>query len=188
MTFQGLIFDCDGTLVDSMPPHYEAWKSVSQKYSLNFTEQEFYDWGGWPTIKVARHLIERAGLSLDPHAIGEEKEQGFVDRLETVVPIPEVVSVVKQWHGKVPMAVATGGTEEICHPMLKTHGLFDYFETIVTVEQVEHPKLAPDTYLEAAKRIGIAPEQCCAYEDTDPGVESARSAGMTVVDVRTLRC
>lgn len=182
--FEGLIFDCDGTLADSMPPHYIAWIETLNRHGLDMDEDHYYAMGGWPSVTVAEALIKEAGKDIDPHIISEEKEETFKQKLHLVEPIEPVVQIVKEWHGQIPMAVATGGIREICEQILEFCNLKQYFEIIVTANDVPRPKPAPDVYLRAAELLGVDPTKCRAYEDADPGVESAKAAGMDVVDVR----
>jgi HAD superfamily hydrolase (TIGR01509 family) len=184
--YAAIIFDCDGTLVDSMPAHYEAWVLALRRYGLDLDEDEFYALGGWPTFNVAQLVIQRAGKDLDPMAIGVEKEAEFERHLHLVQPIPPVTAVARENHGKIPLAVATGGMRHICEGLLKSSDLLQLFETVVTCEDVTKHKPAPDIYLEAARRLQVQPELCLAYEDTDPGIAAAKSAGMQVIDVRTI--
>ncbi|TWT64540.1 HAD family hydrolase [Rubinisphaera italica] len=185
MQYEAIIFDCDGTLANSMPAHYIAWVSTLKRYGLEFTEDLFYETGGWSTLKVARHLLELHGHDGDAEAIAEEKEDEFEKHLDVILPIEQTIEVVKVHFEKIPLAVATGGIPRVCHGILDNLGLRQYFQTIVTALDIEHPKPAPDTYLEAARRLGVNPANCLAYEDTDPGIESARQAGMSTIDVRT---
>ncbi len=186
MQHAAIIFDCDGTLVDSMPVHYEAWTLTLRRYGLDLSEDEFYALGGWPTYQVAEHVIRRAGLNLDVEAIAIEKESEFERNLHLVEAITPVTTVARDHHGKIPLAVATGAMRHICEGLLKSADLRHLFETVVSCEDVTQHKPAPDIYLEAARRLNVQPERCLAYEDTDPGIAAARSAGMQVVDVRTL--
>ncbi len=101
-----------------------------------------------------------------------------------VTPIQPVVELIHHYAGKMPMAVATGGTRAICSKTLSSMNLLQYFQHLVTADDVQHGKPAPDIFLEAARRLGVPPEQCCAFEDADLGLRSARAAGMPVIDVR----
>ena len=181
---RGLIFDCDGTLADSMPPHYIAWSETLAQYGLVLNEDEFYSMGGWPTVVVAKHLLDRAGLNHDPVAVMREKEARFQAILHTVEPIPVVVNVVRHFESTLPMAVASGGIGEICRQILGYVGLGETFEHVVTADDVTRHKPDPDIFLEAARRIGIAPEHCLVFEDAEPGLEAARRAGMRALDIR----
>lgn len=182
--FEGLIFDCDGTLVDSMPPHYKAWIDVLNRHGLVMSEDRYYAMGGWPTVTVAETLIKETGKDLDPAQIRDEKESAFEQFIHHVQPIEPIVQIVKEWYGQIPMAVATGGIRRICEKTLELCDLRQYFEVIVTADDVARPKPAPDVYLRAAELLGVDPTKCRAYEDADPGVVSAKAAGMDVIDVR----
>ena len=169
-----------------MPVHYEAWTLTLRRYGLDLSEDEFYALGGWPTYQVAELVIKRAGMNLDIAAIAIEKEAEFERNLHLVEAIPPVTAVAREHHGKIPLGVATGGMRHICEGLLKSADLRHLFEAVVTCEDVTQHKPAPDIYLEAARRLQVPPDQCLAYEDTDPGIAAARKAGMQVVDVRTL--
>jgi beta-phosphoglucomutase family hydrolase len=181
---RGIIFDCDGTLADTMPPHYEAWSATVRRYGLEMSEDRFYALGGWPTAKVAELLIGESGRSIDAVQLAHEKESLFESLIHLVRPIDPVAAVVRQWHGKIPLAVATGATRVICERVLRQIGLLEYFDTVVTCDDVERHKPHPDIFLEAARRLKIEPAHCHVYEDTDPGVEAGRRGGMEVIDVR----
>jgi beta-phosphoglucomutase family hydrolase len=181
-----LIFDCDGTLADTMPAHYEAWVATLSRYGIDFAEDRFYSWGGWPTRQVAATLLMEAGLSVDVEQIAVEKETAFRRVMNAIRPIEPVVSVARAHRGQRPLAVATGGVRYIIEPILQQIGILEWFQTIVTSDDVTRHKPEPDVYIEAARRLGVRPERCLAYEDTEPGLEAARRAGMTCIDVRTL--
>ncbi|HEX4143544.1 MAG TPA: beta-phosphoglucomutase family hydrolase [Pirellulales bacterium] len=181
-----IIFDCDGTLADTMPVHYEAWQETMFDYGLFLSEDRFYALGGWPTLVLAEMLVREGGSSADPRQIAHEKEAAFQRRLQSVRPIEPVVRVVRQHRGQLPIAVATGAIRPILDEILAHIGLADAFNALVSSEEVPHHKPAPDIFLEAARRLGVEPGGCLVYEDTDPGIEAARRAGMAYVDVRTL--
>jgi len=184
---QGLIFDCDGTLADSMPLHWIAWSTVAKRHGLLFPEDRFYSFGGVPSRDIVKMLCEEQGLSLDPIAISKEKEAIYEPLMGQIKPIECVVRVVRESHGIIPMAVASGGTKWAINRVLEIIGIRSYFDAVVTNEDVVHQKPAPDIFLEAARRIGVKPEFCRGYEDTDLGLTGIRTAGMEAVDVRLLR-
>ncbi len=182
---RAIIFDCDGTLADTMPAHYEAWSAAVARYDLSLSEDRFYALGGWPTEAVAGLLIKESGRTLDVAEIAHLKESLFSEKISHVRAIEPVVSVARREYGRLPMAVATGATRDICESILRQIGAWELFNTVVSCEDVQHHKPAPDIFLEAARRLQTPPQDCCVYEDTDPGVEAARRAGMQVIDVRT---
>ena len=183
---RALIFDFDGTLADTMPTHYRAWHNTVTRYGLVFTEQRFYILGGWSTRRIAEMLISEAGSTLSPARLVEEKEAEFQRLTTHVQPIEPVVDIARKTRGLLPMAVATSGLRKIVQPILESLKLSDWFDTLVTADDVVNAKPAPDIFLEAARRLNVPPEQCRVYEDTDAGIEAAQRAGMPYVDVRQL--
>jgi beta-phosphoglucomutase family hydrolase len=188
-SFEGLVFDCDGTLADTMPAHYIAWRQTMQRYGIAFEEDRFYALGGVPAPRIVGMLAQEQGKALTPEqvvAIAEEKERAFEDHLHGIGAVEPVVAVARAFYGRVPMAVATGGYRHIVERSLELIHIRHLFNAIVSHEDVVNPKPAPDTYLVAAERLGVRPARCCAFEDTDLGIRAARDAGMTVVDIRRL--
>jgi beta-phosphoglucomutase family hydrolase len=183
---KGLIFDCDGTLADTMPLHWRAWQMITQRHSLHFPEDRFYSLGGVPSRDILKILAVEQGRSLDHIAIAHEKEEAYLPLMADVEPIHAVVEIVRAQHGKIPMAVASGGTQRIICQLLEQLNIRQLFDAVVTSEMVKNQKPAPDIFLEAARRIGVDPKCCRAYEDTDLGMKAIRSAGMEAVDVREL--
>ena len=181
---RGLVFDCDGTIADTMPLHYEAWVAALREYGAEFPEAMFYELAGVPTAKIIEILNERHGHDMPVQQTADEKEAIYVQLVPRVLPVEPVVQLVRQYAGRLPMAVATGGTRAICSKTLSSLGLLDFFQSIVTADDVAHGKPAPDIFLEAARRLGVPPEQCYAFEDGELGLQSARAAGMTAVDIR----
>jgi beta-phosphoglucomutase family hydrolase len=182
---QALIFDCDGTLADTMPLHWRAWSEVTRRHGLHFPEDRFYQLGGVPTRDILRLLAEEQGRpGLDPLAVAKEKEGLYLELLPQVGPVEEVVAIAREHRGRLPMAVATGGSRHAIPQVLRQLGILDWFQTVVTSEDVVRQKPAPDIFLEAARRLGVAPEHCRGYEDTDLGMQAIRAAGMEAVDIR----
>jgi beta-phosphoglucomutase family hydrolase len=183
---KGLIFDCDGTLANTMPLHWRAWSLITQRHGLHFPEDRFYSLGGVPSRDILKMLAEEQGRSLDHIAVAHEKEELYLPFMAQVEPIHAVVEIAKAHHGEIPMAVASGGTQKIICDVLEHLKIRDLFAAVVTSEMVKNQKPAPDIFLEAARRIGVDPKACRAYEDTDLGLTAIRAAGMEAVDVREL--
>lgn len=182
---RGLIFDADGTLVDTMPMHYLAWQQTAHSMGGDFPEPLFYELAGVPTPRIVEILNETFGYNFDPQEFTELKETLFVNKyLPTVKPIEPVVAVARKYQGRLPMAVATGAIQRVVRAALAATQLTNLFDTIVGADDVKHGKPAPDTFLEAARRLGVEPQHCLVYEDSDLGLEGARRAGMTGIDVR----
>jgi HAD superfamily hydrolase (TIGR01509 family) len=187
---RAFIFDLDGTLADTMPTHFGVWQIMSRRYGFTFTEERFYRLGGVPTHKIAAMLIAEAKLALDPVALAQEKERDYVEGLASgalsVRPIEPVIAIARACRGEGPMAIASGSSRRLVTLTLATLDIADWFGAVVAAEDTERHKPEPDVFLEAARRLGVAPARCTVYEDTDLGLEAARRAGMTGVDVRAL--
>src|SRR6478672_4088323 len=183
---KGIIFDCDGTLADTMPLHWQAWQVITARHRLHLPEDRFYALGGVPSRDILRMLSEEQGVPIDHLAVAREKEAEYLPLIAQVEPINMVVGVARANFGKIPLAVASGGTRSIIEQVLEHLGIRHLFKAIVTSEDVKNQKPAPDIFLEAARRIGVAPQFCRAYEDTDLGMQAIRAAGMEAVDVREL--
>ena len=184
---KGLVFDCDGTLADTMPLHWHAWQLITQRHNLHFPEDRFYSLGGVPSRDILKMLSEEQGRPLDHIAVAHEIENAYLPLMSQVGPIHEVVEIAKANFGKIPMAVASGGTQPIIIDVLEHLKIRHLFNAVVTSEMVKNQQPAPDIFLEAARRIGVEPQFCRGYEDTDLGMQAIRSAGMDAVDVRHLR-
>jgi beta-phosphoglucomutase-like phosphatase (HAD superfamily) len=183
---KAIIFDCDGTLADTMPLHWRAWQVVARRYDLSFPEDRFYALGGVPSRDILKMLSEEQKRPLDPTTASREKEAEYLPLLPRVREIQAVANIARDHYGKIPMAVASGGIKPHITQVLEQVGLLYLFQAIVTSEDVRRQKPAPDIFLEAARRLGVAPRDCRAYEDTELGLQAIRAAGMEAVDVREL--
>lgn len=182
---RGLIFDCDGTLVDSMPLHYQAWVAILGRHGLELTEARFYEWAGMAIDAVVQRLAAERGLDVDARSIASERDAYYHSLASSgLQPVDAVVEIARRYHGQHPMAVATGSTTASASESLRTIGVLELFDAVVGSDQVDHPKPAPDVFLAAAARIDVAPEDCVVFEDGETGLKGARTAGMHVVDVR----
>lgn len=189
--FGGYIFDLDGTLIDSMPVHYLAWDRAMREAGGpgRLDEDLFYSLGGVPTRRVAELMGEHYGLAVDPEAVYHRKEQYYLELLPAVKLVEPVVAIARRMAGKFPIAIATGGTPDVALPSLEATGLTGLFEIIITPHDVGpgRGKPAPDMFLLAAERMGVAPRECVVFEDAEPGVQAALAAGMAVVRVPSRR-
>ena len=183
--FDALLFDCDGTLADTMPAHYRAWRTVTDRHGLAFDEDRFYALAGMPSPSIVRTLAAEVGVAIDADHAAGMKEASFLEHLPHVRPIDPVVAVALRARGRVPIAVVTGGHRHVCGRILGHIGLADVFDTIVASEDTPRHKPDPDPFLEAARRLGARPERCVVWEDSDLGIEAARRAGMEWIDVRS---
>lgn len=184
--YLALIFDCDGTLTDSMPLHYVAWRRTLDRYGIVFAEERFYAMGGVPSEKIIDILCAEQGIAGDAKAIAAEKEREFLLNLDDVRPNLAVCEIARRHHGRMPMAVASGGIRSVVLDQLNQIEMRPYFEVIVAAEDTARHKPEPDVFLEAARRLRVEPTRCLVFEDTDIGITAARQAGMSFVDVRSL--
>jgi beta-phosphoglucomutase family hydrolase len=187
LNYDGLIFDMDGTLADTMPTHFVAWSQTLKKYGIHFSEERFYALGGVPAVDIIILLAKEQGQSIDAAAVAIEKEVLFEALVGEVQPVQEVKAIAERHRDHLPMAVATGSPMWVAEKILTALGIREWFRVVVTADCVENPKPAPDVYLKAAQGIGVDPQRCHAFEDTALGVQAAARAGMTVVDINTLR-
>jgi beta-phosphoglucomutase family hydrolase len=184
---RGLVFDCDGTIADTMPLHYRAWVQALSEHRADFPEAMFYEMAGIPTVRIIEILNERHGYNIPVQQAADHKESLYVSLVDQVEPIEPVVQLVKAYAGRLPMAVATGATRAICSKTLNSLHLLEHFRAIVTADDVANGKPAPDIFIEAARRLDVSPTECYAFEDADLGLQAARAAGMVAIDIRPLR-
>ena len=185
--YEGLVFDMDGTLADTMPTHFVAWTRILAKHGIEFPEDRFYSLGGVPAPDIVKMMAAEQRIEIDVVAVAEEKEALFVDLLSEVRPVEMVKAIAEQHREHMPMAIATGAPMWMADKILAALDIRDWFSAVVTADCVKNPKPAPDVYLKAARLIGVNPKRCHAFEDTVLGMEAASNAGMVVVDVNTLR-
>ncbi|WP_386820689.1 HAD family hydrolase [Luteolibacter algae] len=183
--YEAVIFDCDGTLVDTMPAHFEAWCEALASYGAAgiFQEDVFFAMGGRPTRDIVVDLNSEYNLKLDPEDIALAKREAFLKKLHKVELIEEVADFARSLRGKMPLAVASGGSRYVVEKTLRLLECSDWFDEVVTADDVKNGKPSPDIFLKAAELLGIAPEKCLVIEDAPPGVIAAQAAGMQVVTI-----
>jgi beta-phosphoglucomutase-like phosphatase (HAD superfamily) len=181
--FKAYLFDCDGTIVDSMPLHYIAWTRTLAEWNCAFPEDLFYAWGGMPVAEIIATLNRNNGLQMPADVIAKRKEAMYFDVLPTIQPIPEVLEHIHLSHGEIPFAVVSGSTRVSVTASLKALNILDRFETLVCAGDYKHGKPHPEPFLMAAERLGVAPEHCLVFEDTEMGIQSATAAGMASVKI-----
>lgn len=182
--FKAIIFDLDGTLADTMPIHYRACQIVCQEYGFDFPKDYFYQEAGKPTLEVFQNLVKMLGKNLDGNTLGRAKEEKFLELIHTVQPISLVADVARNYKGKVPMAIGSGGQRNSVNLTLKAIGFDEFFDSVVTCDDVVEHKPHPATFLKAAYDMGVSATDCLVFEDGDPGIQAAKSAGMMFVDIR----
>lgn len=181
---RGLVFDCDGTLVDSMPLHVLLWNECLAPYGIQVPKSFIDTHAGKPTDVIVEIINRDHGVAIEPVAFEEEKEGRFRERISEVGPIEPVVATARSWRGRAPMGVVSGSVRENVVASLTAINALDWFEVLLTASDPIAPKPAPDLFLAAADRLDVDPARCHAFEDADAGIDAARAAGMTVTDVR----
>ncbi len=181
--FAAYLFDCDGTIADSMPLHYIAWKSALRKWNCDFDEKLFYAWGGMPTAKIISTLNERHGLNMVVETVCTEKENLYYELLPQLKAIAEVVEHINAQHRRIPFAVVSGGTRESVVASLTAVKLLDKFDVLVCAGEYKKGKPDPEPFLLAAEKLEVNPKECLVFEDTEMGIQAATAAGMASVRV-----
>lgn len=180
-----LIFDCDGTLADTMPAHYRAWTWMLDQYGIPFSSQKFYEYAGIPTAHIIEMLAQAAGTVVhDVAAMARQKEQHYAELIGSVTPIRPVLDIAAHYRHHMPVAVASGGEGYVVAQTLAAIGAADWFRVVLGAEDTQRHKPEPDVFLEAARRLEIEPARCVVFEDSDLGLLAAARAGMLGVDVR----
>jgi len=179
--FLAFIFDCDGTLADNMPLHYEAWSRAMEDFGGSYPEELFYEWGGVPTGDIVRRLNAKFGLSLDVEQVVDRKEHYYRESIPQVEPMRAVIALAREHHGKTPLAVASGGHRDLVVRTLRALRVEELFDVVVTAEDYARGKPAPDPFLKAAELLRVDPARCLVFEDTVTGAEAACAAGMQCV-------
>jgi HAD superfamily hydrolase (TIGR01509 family) len=182
-SFKAYLFDCDGTIADSMPLHYVAWKKALAEWNCTFEERLFYSWGGTPVAEIISLLNEQQGLSMPVETVSSRKEDLYLELLPQLKAVPEVVEHIDAQHGRIPFAVVSGSTRESVTASLVSLKLLDKFDTLVCAGEYTKSKPDPDAFLLAAAKLGVAPEACLVFEDTDLGIQAAEAAGMASVKI-----
>ena len=181
---RALIFDCDGTLADTMPLHWQAWYETFDAFGISCPHDVLEQLKGAPTEDIIEYINKSFGYHVDIALFTKEKEKRSREKLKDTKPIIPVVNLAIKFKGKFPMAVASGGKRINVDLTLETIGLQDHFDAILTADDKIKPKPAPDLFLEAAKRLNTEPRFCQVFEDSDLGIEAAKKANMFATDVR----
>ncbi|MFC3123050.1 beta-phosphoglucomutase family hydrolase [Agaribacter flavus] len=181
--YAGIVFDMDGTLIDSMGSHLQAWQQTCEYYDIPFDRDYMYSLGGVPTLNIAKRLIDKHQVQHDPADIAARKKsqwQGLAHKPET---IKATVEILKANHGILPMGVGTGSERAHAMDLLGNTGLLEWLDTVVTATDVKQGKPHPETFLTVAENMGVKASECVAFEDTDIGRQAAERAGMDCIMV-----
>lgn len=184
--FEAVIFDCDGTLVDTPPVYADAWMTGLALSGKTMTPDWYLARAGMSEGVLMDAFESEFGVSLDRNRVVDTMRSRFLENLRDLQEIHVVTSTVRRLAGVLPMAVASGGSRKIVTATLQATGLGPLFDHVVTIDDVGKPKPEPDLFLCAAKLLGIRADRCVVFEDSEQGVEAAIRAGMALIDVNTL--
>ena len=181
--FRAYLFDCDGTIADSMPLHYLAWQGALAEWKCEFPEDLFNAWGGLSVAEIILWLNKQHSLKMPVEAVLRKKEELYFDSLPKLKAVPEVLEQINSNYGRIPFAVVSGSLRESVTASLTSLGLLGKFEVLVCAEDYKKGKPDPEPFLVAASHLGVPPESCLVFEDTEFGIDAANSAGMASVKV-----
>ncbi|MGY0646100.1 MAG: beta-phosphoglucomutase family hydrolase [Paraglaciecola chathamensis] len=181
--YKGIVFDMDGTLIDSMGSHAIAWQQTCEQFGYPFDGQYIHDLGGVPTRQIAQLLNEKHSMTHDLDEVAEFKRQAWLALDESLSVIQETFDVMQRYKGTLRMGVGTGSERENAIRMLTETGLLEHVETVVTASDVTHGKPHGETFLTVAKKMGLTAEECVVFEDTEIGRQAAAHAGMDCIMV-----
>lgn len=182
--YQGIVFDMDGTLVDSMPAHMEAWRVTCEHYGYPFDLDYMNSLGGVPTQQTVVVLNEKFGMDRNPVEVARFKRETWEDmKLEPVI-IPATMAVFEHYRPTMAIGIGTGAERPHAEHLLSAHGLLARIDSLVTATDVTHGKPHPETFLTVAQQMGIEPTKCVVFEDTEIGRQAATDAGMDCIMVK----
>jgi len=181
--FKAYLFDCDGTVADSMPLHYIAWSQALGEWGCKFAEERFYELGGVPIVEIIELIGREQGIEMPIGRVAKRKEELYFEYLPKLKCVPEVLEHIELQRGRIPFAVVSGSTRDSVEASLRAIGLIDRFEVLVCAGDYTKSKPDPEPFLIAAERLGVSPRNCLVFEDTQMGVDAATAAGMASVRV-----
>lgn len=181
--FKAYLFDCDGTVADSMPLHYLAWSEALGEWNCKFSEERFYELGGVPIVQIIERLGREQGVEMPVAEVAKRKEELYFEYLPKLQCVPEVLEHIEQQQGRIPFAIVSGSTRDSVEASLRVIGLLDRFDILVCAGDYARSKPDPEPFLIAAQRLGMQPQACLVFEDTQMGIDSATAAGMASVRV-----
>jgi HAD superfamily hydrolase (TIGR01509 family) len=182
-SFKAYLFDCDGTIADSMPLHFIAWRKALSEWGCEFDEDIFYAWGGMPVAEIITTLNKRHSLDMPIDRLAKRKEEIYFESLPELKAVPEVLEHIEASYKRVPFAVVSGSTRDSVTASLRTLNILDRFDALVCAGDYQRSKPDPQPFLMAAEKLGVPYESCLVFEDTDMGIQAATAAGMASVRV-----
>jgi HAD superfamily hydrolase (TIGR01509 family) len=182
-SFKAYLFDCDGTIADSMPLHFIAWRKALSEWGCEFSENRFYAWGGMPVAEIITTLNQKHGLEMPIDRVAKRKEEIYFESLPQLKAVPEVLEHIEASYKRIPFAVVSGSTRDSVTASLRTLNILDRFDALVCAGDYQRSKPDPQPFQMAADKLGVPYESCLVFEDTDMGIQAATAAGMASVRV-----
>jgi len=181
---KGLIFDLDGTIADTMPIHYIAWKKTVARYGVELSYKIFYSLAGVPVYETVNELNKIFSVNMDAGLVSTEKELEYERNMYLAKPIQPAIDLIKKYAGTLPLSIGTGTGRKIAEKTLEIIGIKSYFPIIVTSDDITIGKPNPETFLQCAKLMNVEPSKCQVFEDSELGFQAARKAGMMMTDIK----
>ncbi|HGO5853521.1 TPA: beta-phosphoglucomutase family hydrolase [Mannheimia haemolytica] len=184
--YNALIFDMDGTLIDTMPSHAKAWEKVGEVLGYPINPEPMYELSGSTTFVIAREIMKRAKIPEHyfEQVVQLKREFGIEMVLANATLLP-AFEIIKANVGKKPMAIGTGSHRAMVNLLDQKFNLRHYVQVIVDSDEVINHKPDPETFLKCAEKLGVVPHRCLVFEDANLGVQAALNGNMDVFDVRT---
>lgn len=179
--YDAIIFDMDGTLIDSMSLHLEAWRGACEAFGYPYDKQYMYSLGGIPTVKTVELLNQKYDMSHCPEAVAKTKRELWSSYSQYPPLIDDTFAIFQYYRPIKHIGVGTGAERDHAETLLKHHGLLPELDVLVTSSDVEHGKPHPETFLKAAQKMGVDPARCVVFEDTNIGEQAAIRAGMDCI-------
>ncbi|GAC16130.1 HAD family hydrolase [Aliiglaciecola lipolytica] len=181
--YKGIVFDMDGTLIDSMGTHAIAWQQTCEIFDIPCDGEFIYSLGGVPTREIVSLLNQKYGLDRDLDQVAQKKREIWLGLDEELAVIDDTYQVMLRYQGQLKMGVGTGADRENALRMLTETGLLERVETVVTSSDVTHGKPHGETFLTVAQNMGLNADECVVFEDTEIGRQAAINAGMDCIMV-----
>jgi len=179
--FNAYLFDCDGTVADSMPLHYIAWRQALGEWGCQFPEERFYQLGGMPIVEIIALLGREQGIEMPVPLVAKRKEELYFEHLPQLQCVPEVLEHIEEQRGRIPFAIVSGSARDSVEASLRAIGLLDRFDVLVCAGDYTRSKPDPEPFLIAAERLRVPAGSCLVFEDTKMGIDAANAAGMASV-------
>lgn len=180
---KALIFDLDGTIANTMPNHFISWRKAVSPYGIDFNATLFMELTGMPRTATIEKLNEMFGTKMNPDKVGRVKEDHFKTLVNSTEEIVVVTDVIRKYHTILPMSIGTGSTKSGAKKTLEVINMQNYFEIVITADDILKHKPHPETFLKCAELMGVKPQNCVVFEDGILGMNAAEEAGMMVIDV-----